>query len=58
MTAMTRTGERSPWLVHGPPGDGDFVVFGVHYPGVGASSSYRAWPRRIGTGAFCPPTPT
>lgn len=45
------------WLVHGKPGDGDFVVFGFHYAGVGASSSYRHWPRRIGTGYFCPLQP-
>jgi surfactin synthase thioesterase subunit len=50
-------GSRSPWLVHGPPGEGDFVIFGFHYPGVGTVSSYREWPRQIGTGVFCPLQP-
>jgi len=49
--------EHDRWLVHGQPGDGDFLLFGFHYAGVGASSSYRHWPQRIGTGYFCPLQP-
>jgi surfactin synthase thioesterase subunit len=59
MTTPSRqmAGSQSPWLVYGPPDDGDFVIFGLHYPGVGAVSSYREWPRQIGAGVFCPLQP-
>jgi surfactin synthase thioesterase subunit len=47
---------KDKWLLHGPPGAGDYLVFGFPYAGVGASS-YREWPRTIGTGRFCPLQP-
>jgi surfactin synthase thioesterase subunit len=47
----------NPWLVYGPPGDGPFVLFGFHYTGVGAASTYRDWPRQIGAGWVCPLQP-
>jgi surfactin synthase thioesterase subunit len=48
---------KNPWLVHGLPGGGDFVLFGFPYAGTGASSTYRNWPRRIGAGVLCPLQP-
>jgi surfactin synthase thioesterase subunit len=39
------------------PPDAAFLVFGFHYAGTGAASSYRDWPERIGDGALCPIQP-
>jgi surfactin synthase thioesterase subunit len=44
------------WFLHELPRDGDFIVFGLPYAGVGASS-FGAWPRRIGRGWFCAAQP-
>lgn len=44
------------WFLQEPSEDGDFIVFGLPYAGVGASS-FGSWPRRIGTGRFCPVQP-
>lgn len=57
MTTATRradpvTAKRNKWLLNGPPGAGDYVLFGFPYAGVGASS-YREWPRAVGSGRFC-----
>jgi surfactin synthase thioesterase subunit len=40
------------WFLQEPPRGGDFIVFGLPYAGVGASS-FGDWPRRIGAGWFC-----
>jgi surfactin synthase thioesterase subunit len=47
----------TPWLFDGEPGDGDFLLFGFHYAGTGAASTYNSWPRRIGAGLLCPLQP-
>ncbi|WP_211288776.1 thioesterase II family protein [Actinophytocola xinjiangensis] len=57
MTTTRSATRATPWLVHGSPGDAEFLLFGFHYAGVGAASSYRDWPARIGGGWFCPLQP-
>ncbi|HEX3786033.1 MAG TPA: thioesterase domain-containing protein [Pseudonocardiaceae bacterium] len=47
----------NPWLLQGAPGPAEFVIFGFHYAGTGAGSSYRDWPQQIGSGWFCPLQP-
>lgn len=39
------------WFIRQPPQGGDFVVFGLPYAGVGASS-FAEWPLQIGGGWF------
>ncbi|MBP2329721.1 surfactin synthase thioesterase subunit [Kibdelosporangium banguiense] len=46
----------SRWFLQQVPAGGDFVVFGLPYAGVGASS-FGDWPRKIGNGWFCPLQP-
>jgi surfactin synthase thioesterase subunit len=49
--------ESTRGMLSGAPGDGDFVLFGFPYTGVGASATYHAWPTRIGAGVLCPLQP-
>lgn len=59
MTTATRDAtpvRKDRWLLHGPPGAGEYLLFGFPYAGVGASS-YREWPRQVGSGRFCPLQP-
>ena len=42
----------SRWILRQIPADGEFLVFGLPYQGIGASS-YSRWPRHIGAGRFC-----
>lgn len=59
MDPQTRPGEdrATRWLLRGAPEDGAFLVFGFHYAGTGAASSYRDWPDRLGDGVVCPVQP-
>ena len=45
------------WLLYGPPAPGEFVVFGFPCAGTGAATSYRDWPRTLGSGVLCPVQP-
>lgn len=56
VSASAATGP-TPWLVQGDPKQAEFVIFGFHYAGTGAASTYRAWPQRIGQGWFSPLQP-
>jgi surfactin synthase thioesterase subunit len=52
-----RAADVSRWLLRAIPPDAAFLVFGFHYAGTGAASTYRDWPERIGDGALCPIQP-
>lgn len=48
----------SRWLLYGPvPSDAEFVLYGFHYPGTGAASTYGEWLRKFAGGAVCPIQP-
>jgi len=47
----------SPWLLRGAPGPGKLLVFGFHYAGTGAASSYQDWLKQLGEGLRCPIQP-
>lgn len=46
------------WLLYGPaPSDADFVLYGFHYAGSGAATTYGAWPRTFAGGVVSPIQP-